>query len=226
MITEELVRNLSETLRIDKERIAREYYEMLILDEISKKEWSQYLIFKGGTALRLAFGSPRFSDGLDFSILSTINPGDVFNFAKYISRNYGVEITDSHKKRATILVEFRISEQFLTQAFRLKIEISMRIESKLPYNLEILSSSVYPLKVLFQVMDTGYMFHEKIRTFKERKEPRDLFDIWFLSEKLKMEIPVDEIPEIEARKLKQVLRKYLPTNWYRAIDEIQRLLEK
>jgi len=33
---------------------------------------SQKLVFKGGTALRLAYGSPRFSDDLDFSELKTI----------------------------------------------------------------------------------------------------------------------------------------------------------
>jgi len=67
MLSLEDLKRLSAELKIDRERIAREYYELLVLNEISEKSWSKNLIFKGGTALRLAYGSPRFSDDLDFS---------------------------------------------------------------------------------------------------------------------------------------------------------------
>jgi len=53
-------------------QIVREEYEMILLQSIFNSFMSQKLVFKGGTALRLAYGSPRFSDDLDFSELKTI----------------------------------------------------------------------------------------------------------------------------------------------------------
>jgi len=60
------LQSLSKELKIDIERLTREYWEMMILKEISQSKIGDFLIFGGGTALRLAFGSPRFSDDLDF----------------------------------------------------------------------------------------------------------------------------------------------------------------
>jgi predicted nucleotidyltransferase component of viral defense system len=44
----------------------REYWEMLILKELTESLLGEKLVFIGGTALRLVYNSPRFSDDLDF----------------------------------------------------------------------------------------------------------------------------------------------------------------
>jgi len=53
-------------LKIDKAQVVRESRELIALKGLYESPIGRYLIFKGGTALRLTYGSPRFSEDLDF----------------------------------------------------------------------------------------------------------------------------------------------------------------
>lgn len=181
MLSQEEVKRLSAELKIDRERTAREFYEILILQEISRLPWSQYLIFKGNTALRLAYNSPRFSDDLDFSLIKKIPAKNIFKFSETISRKYGIKISDQWEKRETILVEFSITTHFLPQPFDLKIEISKRPAKNIDYEIKVLTSPVSPHEVLFNVQTLESVKRDKLSALKERNEPRDLFDLWFIS---------------------------------------------
>ncbi len=219
MLSREQIQQLSANLKIDQERIAREFYEILILNEISKFSWSQNLIFKGGTALRLAYNSPRFSDGLDFSVIKRIQAKNVFEFATAVAKKFGIKIKDQWEKRNTVLVEFGIIEAILPQPFGLKIEISKRKSINIDYELRILHSPVSPLEVLFNVQTLESIRQDKFSAIRERNEPRDLFDLWYVSQKLETPFAV-EVDKFDPRKAKQVLYKYLPPSWHRVIDEI------
>src|SRR3990167_1335137 len=48
--------------------IVREYFQHVFLAELYKLPDAEKLLFKGGTALRIVYGSPRFSEDLDFSL--------------------------------------------------------------------------------------------------------------------------------------------------------------
>src|SRR3989344_9199348 len=48
--------------------IVREYFQHVFLAELYKLPDAEKLLFKGGTALRIIYGSPRFSEDLDFSL--------------------------------------------------------------------------------------------------------------------------------------------------------------
>ena len=49
------------TLKISIDKIVREEAEMAFLQELADDPLSSKLVFYGGTALRLAYNSPRFS---------------------------------------------------------------------------------------------------------------------------------------------------------------------
>src|SRR4030042_738144 len=55
-------------LQIDRTQVVREYWELIILKGLYDSPFGRNIIFKGGTALRLAYASPRFSEGLEFSL--------------------------------------------------------------------------------------------------------------------------------------------------------------
>lgn len=219
MLAIEEVQRLSAQLKIDRERIVREFYEIFLLNELAKESWSQFLIFKGGTALRLAYNSPRFSDDLDFSIIQSTSSSDVFRFAATVSKRINAEIKDQWEKRNTILVEFKFAESILPQSFGLKIEISKRISPKINSELKVLRSPASPLEALFIVQTLEEMLNDKIEAIKSRDEPRDLFDAWYISQKLQIPMPKINVL-MDEKTINQVLRKYLPVNWYRAVDEI------
>ena len=70
---EETTRELVKRLNTFPENIAREEYQMLFLKTLLESHWGKDLVFKGGTALRLAYQSLRFSEDLDFTLIKKIN---------------------------------------------------------------------------------------------------------------------------------------------------------
>lgn len=99
MLSLEDLQRLSGELKIDRERIVREYFELLVLNELSNRTWSKSLVFKGGSSLRLAYGSPRFSDDLDFSLIDSVRNDTLFAFAAETSNKYDFKIRDKWEKR-------------------------------------------------------------------------------------------------------------------------------
>ena len=48
--------------------IVREYFQNVFLAKLYTLSEAEKMLFKGGTALRILYGSPRFSEDLDFSL--------------------------------------------------------------------------------------------------------------------------------------------------------------
>jgi len=94
--------NLSKKLQININNIVREYWEMFILDGLYSSTLGTNLIFKGGTALRLIYNSPRFSEDLDFSLLNKINFNDFKKIVgDIISKQPELSIKEIYSKRNT-----------------------------------------------------------------------------------------------------------------------------
>ena len=67
MITPKQLENLSLYFGIDQITIFREYLQLIFLNYLYQEKKSEKIYFKGGTCLHLLYGSPRFSEDLDFS---------------------------------------------------------------------------------------------------------------------------------------------------------------
>ncbi|MEW6675721.1 MAG: nucleotidyl transferase AbiEii/AbiGii toxin family protein [Nitrospirota bacterium] len=61
----EIAENQAKNLKTDVTQVVREFWETVILKGLFDSPEGKFLIFKGGTALRLVYGSPRFSEDLD-----------------------------------------------------------------------------------------------------------------------------------------------------------------
>lgn len=214
----EFAQNLAKELKIDIERVVREYWEMIILREISQSKLGDFLIFAGGTALRLAFGSPRFSDDLDFYLRKKFSFSLFKTEIQKIAKKQRFEITDLYNKFFTFLAEFKIKEDFLPLPFRTKIEVRKKIIKK-GFENRLLSSPTVNFQVLLFVLSLEMIEKLKRKALKERKEPRDLFDLWFVSQKLKIPFEKPRI-KIEKKVLKQNLLKYLPSNFEKVIEDL------
>ena len=57
--------------------IVREYAQHLFLTELYRLPGSEKLLFKGGTAFRIVYGCPRFSEDLDFTRVINSHFSDV-----------------------------------------------------------------------------------------------------------------------------------------------------
>jgi len=71
MISQDIIQKLATKHQTSEfPNIVREYFQHLFLSELYKIEGAENILFKGGTALRIIYNSPRFSEDLDFSIFN------------------------------------------------------------------------------------------------------------------------------------------------------------
>jgi len=222
MLERDIVNNLSKELQIAPEFIVRETWEIIILKELFGKEWSDKLIFKGGTALRLAYQSPRFSVDLDFSVLNEIDSKNFFDFLKKIEKKYSeLEVIDKKDKFYTLYAQIRVKEPVLNRSFSIKIEISKRKGQfkKNEYQLKVLKTPVHPSEVFCNTATTEKIFQDKLVAVRNRQAPRDIFDLWYLSEKLKKEFKMPKT-KLSKNEIKSELNKFLPRNYQKAVEFI------
>lgn len=215
-----LAQRLAGELRIDITQVVREYWEVVFLKELLESGHGDGLVFKGGTALRLVYGSPRFSEDLDFSLQEDTLKGNLDALAYNIIAPYPkAEITDVAEKRWTYLCEIKITEGYLSQPFRVKMEISRRVEGGYQHELRLITSPTIPLQVLVRVATLEQLYRDKLACVEERTAPKDIFDIWFICQKLKIPYHPPET-SVSPKLLKRDLGKYLPTDYRGVIEEL------
>jgi len=186
MITKEQIDDLSELYQIDGFTIAREYLQLVFLSYLYGARQGSNVYFKGGTALRFLFDSPRFSEDLDFS-------------TTYTKEQIVEIITSLEQKMKKELPGLRIVGAYSGERgirFRLKYQSAdFKYPSviRLDFNTvkQIRDKAVSPLLTKFPVMIFPLISHlsgeeilaEKIRALATRAKGRDFFDVWFMLKK-------------------------------------------
>src|SRR4030066_2367241 len=150
-------------LGIDRTQVVREYWELVILKALYESPYGRHLIFKGGTALRLAYDSPRFSEDLDFSLTKDVMKGKFRSLIKKtISPFPDLTLPDLEEKYYAYLAEIKITQNYLPFPFRIKIEISKRRLRNYKWKLHLLTSPVATLMALGQVGTLEQLHEDKL----------------------------------------------------------------
>jgi len=205
-------------LKIDMTQVVREYWELFILKGLYESPYGRYLLFEGGTALRLSYGSPRFSEDLDFSLTKDLLKEKFSPFIKKITAPFPeLTITDLQEKYYTYLAEIRVTQSYLPLPFRIKIEISKREAKDYQWELKLLTSQATVIQVLGQVATLEQIYKDKLACLKGRRKPKDLFDLWYLSEKLKIPYVPRKL-SFKKQEVTRELRKYLPKDFWPSIE--------
>lgn len=219
-MNKQLADTLEKTLGISQEQIVREEYEMIILKKLFESELGKAFVFKGGTALRLAYGSPRFSEDLDFSVVEEFNKKQLDTLLKSIDNEYEVlELVETRQKHFTYFALFRVKEEFMNQAFTIKFEASIRpvkLQKNKDYKLLALSSRMTNLTVLAQIVTLERIKQEKLAIDPARV--RDIFDLWFIGQKLGLAIPMN-FKAWDMRIVRRELHKFLPLQDRRLLEQ-------
>jgi predicted nucleotidyltransferase component of viral defense system len=145
-----------------------------ILKEIySDIELSNFLGFKGGSALMFFYDLPRFSVDLDFNLLIPNKEEEVYQKVRTILLRYGT-IADEAKKYfgPVIVLNYGYNER------KLKVEISNRNFND-RYQIKNL------LGINIKVMVAEDMFANKLCALLDRNAiaNRDIFDCWYFMQK-------------------------------------------
>jgi predicted nucleotidyltransferase component of viral defense system len=211
---------LQKKLKISMEQIVREEYEMIILRRLYESDLGKYFVFKGGTALRLAYGSPRFSEDLDFSTLKKVNEKELYALMAEIANDFdNLELVEGVTKRFTYFGLFKVSEGYLKQNFRIKFEASRRLyklEKDKDYHFVNIESEVTSLTALVKVITIEEAFREKKAI--DPKRVRDMFDLWFIGRKLRKDVPLD-FSGFSKQEVQQELNKFLPLPQRRLLEQ-------
>jgi predicted nucleotidyltransferase component of viral defense system len=216
------IEKLAKSLKISSARIVQEIYEMIILKGLAESKIGKFLVFKGGTALRLIYGAPRFSEDLDFSVTQEFSERDFKEAVQGIAQKEpNLELVEALKKRWTFFALFKIKEPFLPQPLSVKVEVSIR-EKIREFETRIATSQTTTLEVLLKAFSLEQLLQDKLKTLRERQTAKDLFDVWYLAQKLKKEIDLPEV-KINRKELKRDLHKLLPQNYWSVIEELSKL---
>jgi len=218
----ELAEQLSKKLKISTPQIVRKEYELIVLKEIYSSMLADKLVFKGGTALRLAYDSPRFSDDLDFSLIKNVKNEDFTSVCEEISNNNpNIDLVEALKKFNTLFALFKVTDSSISQNFSIKIEVSTREENlkkDKDYSLVLLKSSVSPINLIASTFSLEKILSDKLSI--EPKRIRDVFDIWFIRQNLGDKNIKMDFKNFNKNEVKRELNKLLPVSYRGLVEDV------
>jgi predicted nucleotidyltransferase component of viral defense system len=193
---------------------------MFLLDLLFNSPWENSLVFKGGTALRLAYGSVRFSEDLDFSLTNEVNFTDfkdtLIRIGKIIPE---ARIKDIYDKYFIFYAKVMFDVDFQRIPVGIKIEVNKNTRDFTP-TVSLLHSPFNNLEILGRVYTLESILKDKIRIIEnqERREPRDLFDAWYIGQKLAQPLVIKEEYKYNKKELMDHLNPFLPVNYRKVIE--------
>ena len=149
----------------------RENITIEVVQALAKSKAGAHIAFKGGTALKLFYGLPRYSEDVDYDMLPGVSGEALLDILNRLFKKQKWEITDQALIYYTLLFELRFAG--IDRNFRLKIEISTRKK-----HLDTGIQSLRGVPVL--TLEPSFLMTEKLITFLERDAGRDIFDAWFI----------------------------------------------
>jgi predicted nucleotidyltransferase component of viral defense system len=219
----EELRKFQKELGISADKIIREEAEMIFLQELGNDKLGAKVIFYGGTALRLAYNSPRYSEDIDLLLAKKSIFKEFENFIeKVVAGNQNWKLKDIKNKRNTWFALLNISDEKLKHNFSLKIEIHKPDRKiNLDTKLSLIKSPVSILEPLLLVPTLEELKKLKINAIMDRKKARDIFDLWYVSQLKREDFQIDfDIPKYKKMEFKNELQVFLPKKYYKVIEQL------
>ncbi|MCD6227561.1 nucleotidyl transferase AbiEii/AbiGii toxin family protein [Candidatus Micrarchaeota archaeon] len=181
---------------LSKWQIDKDYLQHLFLRKLYMNE--QSLIFKGGTCLQKVYGLPKFSRDLDFNVKGDF---DIENIC-YDLDDPDIILKSKKVDRSVYSINYLFEYESPVFKNTLTIQISLREKTIRPPTANIISPvyQIPPYTVI--AMDINEILSEKIRALFTRGFPRDLYDVWYLTNR-KMITPDIGLINLKFRYIKQ-----------------------
>lgn len=205
MISDLTLQDISNKNGIDKYSILREIVQIQFLEIIYKYSESKNLFFKGGTALKILFGSNRYSEDLDFT--TNLNNSEIEKLCSNTLAELQKEYPDMVLKKLEtlqgsskkIVLPVGIAPQGLT----IKLDFSQRESVLMPKIGTVFTDLPITTTSVISHLSDEEILAEKYRAITNRNKGRDLYDFLFL---LKRNVKFN--PQLVNKKLKFYGEKY------------------
>lgn len=202
-ILEQMVEAYQPKNNEEKRNVVKEVMQEITLCALSKAGFFDVAAFYGGTALRIFYGLDRFSEDLDFSLMTKNKDFDLSTYVpslKRIVQSFGlnVEVEIKHKTLDSAIQSAFLKgdtiEQFLlfypndlvtginnNEKVKIKFEIDTMPASLATYETKY---RLLPMPYSIKLYDEASLFSGKIhavicRSWKSRVKGRDLYDYVF-----------------------------------------------
>lgn len=205
MINPESIRQLAVQQQTTEQNVAREYAQHLFLAWFYQQRGAHKVMFKGGTALRIVYHSPRFSEDLDFSGFG-VSLREIEDWiAETAGRmeQSGVLTSIQESKRTSGGYLGILEPAFADYHVRIVLEISLRRKEAPKGRGVLIASDLVPAYTVMPIPEE-VLVEEKLQALLTRKKPRDFFDCYFMLRK-------GMIPPAKRRLLLQVKGALLDT---------------
>ncbi len=233
MIDQDQIRKLAVKYQTSELNTIREYLQHLFLSYFYQQTQAGSVYFKGGTALRFVYHSPRFSEDLDFSA-NYENVSEVENSLLEVLVNIekeNIQATLQEAKTTTggylSIIDFMV----FGQQIPIRIEISFR-EKKNRGDLVTITSDFIPPYTMI-VITQDQLIAQKLQALQARKKPRDFFDLYFI---LRKQLPILDKGLILKKALADLrssninfdreLKQFLPKTHWLIIKDFKYTLEQ
>jgi len=187
MISKEELIDLKQRRKISLYYLEKEYLQYIFLNAISK--YGNSVVFKGGTCLRVCYGLERASEDLDFN--SSLGVAKLKEIIINCLKNFsllGIESFSLKEKEFQGNIRFEIKFRGPlyngkpNSANNLKIDFN---KNKVFFKSVRVVPQIFSDVPLFTivVLAEKEILAEKVRAIANRKQSRDLYDLWILINK-------------------------------------------
>ncbi|HEY4509954.1 MAG TPA: nucleotidyl transferase AbiEii/AbiGii toxin family protein [Candidatus Paceibacterota bacterium] len=233
MITQETIDTLARKYQTEDANVWREYFQHVFLSYFYRQPGTDKVYFKGGTALRLLYRSPRFSEDLDFSSsvkdVKIIEDAVVGALVEIEREGIKGELDEAKSTSGGYLatMRFRANGSFVPT----RIEISFR-NGKEDSEVASIEGDFIPPYTVVQ-LSQEQIVEGKMQALLTRKKPRDFYDLYFLlranlvgeKSKEKLQAALDALHGTHIR-FDRELKRFLPKSHWPIIREFPDALER
>ena len=182
MLSLENLKEFTKKFQTVEKNVLREYIQHLFLSSLYKLPIAEKLLFKGGTALRFIYGSPRFSEDLDFTGENIYNYGiidELFINALSEIEKQGIKTSFKEAKPTTGGYLGVIHYELFDFVADMKFEISLRRGKGLTKEITTIINDYAPPYTICHLSGKDIV-KGKIAALLSRGKPRDYYDLYFL----------------------------------------------
>ena len=242
-IIEQMLKSYNTQTLYDKKNATKEVVQEIVLCGLSRAGFFKKATFYGGTALRIFYGLDRFSEDLDFSLMTADDSFDLTEYFPTIEKEvkaYGlnIKITEKEKTKETNiqsaflkgntkehLLLFYADNDIAGVARNEKIKIKFEVDINPPRFATFEHKyRLLPAPYEVNLYDVPSLFAGKIhavicRAWQNRVKGRDLYDyVFYLSSKA----------EVNQKHLRERLLQsgYITDETECSLDEIKQMLCK
>jgi predicted nucleotidyltransferase component of viral defense system len=244
MITNEALEKLSRQYQTGVfPNIIREYFQHVFLMELYKLPDAKKILFKGGTALRMIYGSPRFSEDLDFSLFGVaqneVKPFIEGLFVHVLAEieRFGIKVELGDKIGATSGGYFGVAtfSMFEYPQVSVEINVSSRNGRSVAGEVDSIANNFVPTYTVIHLPQNELIEEKIFGALRERKKPRDFYDLYFImrngilsadQKKQLAEIKDEIIADAKKIDFRGELGAFLPADQQAIIRDFSAMLER